>query len=231
MKEGLIFSPVDIFKLTEADLLPLERFADKSAENLIKAIKTSKEVSINNFLFALGIRHLGEESAELIVKEIFTKQSPLFFKNYKLKQITNPAELGEYFQQIKKDDLESIHGLGERMAESVWQWFNNEQNIQTLKELTRLGVKFSAESVKIRDNEHGPKLKLQDKTFVLTGKLPDLTRDEAKKIIKDNGGKVLSAISKNVDYLLTGSKAGSKLAKAKKLGVAIISEEDFKKMI
>ncbi len=231
MEEGLIFSAVDIFRLKEEDLLPLEKFADKSAKNLVEAIEKSKTVAINNFLFALGIRHLGEESAELIVKEIFTKQSPLFFKKYQLQRISTPAEVAEYFRKIKKEDLLNIHGLGERMAESIWRWFNNEQNIKTLKELTRLGVKFTADSVAIRDEEDSSQLKLKDKTFVLTGKLPNLTRDEAKKLIKENGGKVLSAISKNVDYLLTGSKVGSKFTKAQQLNVPIISEEEFQELL
>ncbi len=231
MEQGLILSAVDIFRLREEDLLPLERFADKSAQNLIRAIEKARVVSINNFLFALGIRHLGEESAELIVKEIFTKQSPLFFKKYQMERITNPVELGDYFQRIKKEDLLNIHGLGERMANSVWQWFNNQQNIKTLKEFTKLGVKFTGDSVAIRDEENVNQLKLNGKTFVLTGKLPNLTRDEARKLIKENGGKVLSTISKNVDYLLIGSKAGSKLEKAKSLHIPIISEGEFKKLI
>ncbi len=231
MEQGLILSAVDIFRLREDDLLPLERFADKSAQNLVQAIKRAKAVSINNFLFALGIRHLGEESAELIVKEIFTKQSPLFFKKYQMEKITNPAELGKYFQRIKKEDLLNIHGLGERMAESIWHWFNNRQNLKTLKEFTKLGVTFITDSVAVRDEEKENRLKLKNKTFVLTGKLPNLTRDEAKKIIKDNGGKVLSAISGNVDYLLSGSKAGSKLSKAKSLGIPVISEEEFEKLL
>ncbi len=231
MEQGLILSAVDIFRLKEEDLLPLERFADKSAQNLVKAIEKSKTIAINNFLFALGIRHLGEESAELIVREIFTKQSPLFFKKYQMKRIVNPVELGDYFQRIKKEDLLNIHGLGERMANSVWQWFNKQQNIKTLEELTKLGVEFTSDSVTVRDEESVNQLKLNSKTFVLTGKLPNLTRDEAKKLIKENGGKVLSTISKNVDYLLTGSKAGSKLEKAKSLNIPIISEEEFKKLI
>ena len=231
MEQGLILSAVDIFRLKEEDLLPLERFADKSAQNLVKAIEKSKTIVINNFLFALGIRHLGEESVELIVREIFTKQSPLFFKKYQMERITNPVELGDYFQRIKKEDLLNIHGLGERMANSVWQWFNKQQNIKTLEELTKLGVEFTSDSVTVRDEESVNQLKLNGKTFVLTGKLPNLTRDEAKKLIKENGGKVLSTISKNVDYLLTGSKAGSKLEKAKSLNIPIISEEEFKKLI
>ncbi len=228
--EKVISSAPDIFALKKGDLEVLERFAEKSANNLIRAIEKSKRVDINNFLFALGIRHFGEESAYLITQEIFDKDSSLFFKLQKIKKINTPLELGEYFRKINKERLLSINGLGKRMVDSLLDWFSQEKNQKVLQELTDLGVVFTKESVRIINQSNDGK-KLLDKTFVLTGKLQTMTRDEAKKLIKENGGKILSAMSKNVSFLIAGEKAGSKLKKAQALGVEVIGEKEFKKML
>lgn len=224
--EGLIGSAVDIFKLKQGDLEALERFAKKSAENLIEAVENSKVVDLNNFLFALGIRHLGEESAYLITKEMFDSKSDLFFKKFGLKEIDNPSDAANYFNQVRGEKLLAINGLGERMVESIISWFSSEENKKLLEGFRQVGVQFTSESTRVVDNS-GKDKKLQDKIFVLTGKLETMTRDEAKKLIKNNGGKVSSSISKNTNFLLAGSKTGSKLKKAEQLSVRVISEKEF----
>ena len=231
--EGVIGSASDIFTLKKGDLEVLERFAKKSADNLIQAIEASKVVDINNFLFALGIRHFGEESAYLVTQEMFNRDSSLFLGQYNLDKIITPVDLVTYFEKMTEETLLEINGLGERMAGSLVNWFQRVENKKVLKEFTKAGVYFTEESIQIISDasKAGDDKKLLDKTFVLTGKLETMTRDDAKKIIKQNGGKVLSAMSSNVDFLLAGSKAGSKLKKAESLGVKVINEEVFGKMI
>jgi len=231
--ENVISSASDIFTLRQGDLEVLERFAEKSADNLIKSIESSKNIDINNFLFALGIRHFGEESAYLVTQEMLNKDSDLFFGKYQIGKIKTPTDLIDYFNKMTKEKLLEINGLGERMVGSLIDWFAREDSQKILKEFTEFGVQFTKESIQITSNSSNSSddKKLLNKTFVLTGKLETMSRDDAKKIIKQNGGKVLSAVSKNVDFLLVGSKAGSKLKKAENLGIRVISEENFKKII
>jgi DNA ligase (NAD+) len=226
--EGLIASPADIFYLKQGDLEPLERFAEKSAQNLVEAIEESKKIELPNFLFALGIRHLGEENSYLIAKEMFNENSPLYFKKHSLKKIENPTDLVRYFRDLNKEDLLQINGLGERMVESILRWFNDDKNLQALEKMERAGVRFVVENLIVQKKKNK---NIQDKTFVLTGALQHFTREEMKKKIKELGGKISSSISKNTDYLLVGDKPGSKLEKAKKLGTKIITEDDFEKML
>jgi DNA ligase (NAD+) len=232
VEEGLVSSAGDIFSLKKGDLEVLERFAEKSADNLIKAIEESKIVDLNNFLFALGVRHFGEESAYLITQEMFNKESKLFFKKQGISKMASPVDLVKYFGNLSAGDLLEINGLGERMVESLLSWFSSENNKRLLEEFSEEGVRFTDESIAmINTSEQDSKnKKMLGKTFVLTGKLETMTRDEAKKIIKKNGGKTSSAISKNTDFLLAGTKAGSKLVKAEKLGVRIIGEKEFLKI-
>ena len=226
--EGLISSPADIFYLRQGDLESLERFAEKSAQNLIEAIKENKKIELPNFLFALGIRHLGEENSYLLTKEMFDKNSFLYFKKYSLEKIEEPTDLVRYFRNLNKEDLLQVNGLGERMVGSILQWFNDDRNLQMLEKMGRAGIRFNVGNFMVQKKENK---NMQDKTFVLTGALQHFTRDEIKKKIKELGGKISSSISKNTDYLLVGDKPGSKLEKAKKLGTKIITEDDFEKMV
>ncbi|MFO7807172.1 MAG: NAD-dependent DNA ligase LigA [Candidatus Moraniibacteriota bacterium] len=227
MNEGLISSISDIYNLKEGDLKPLERFADKSAQNLIKSIEESKKTTFEKFLFALGVRHLGEESILLIKKELQNSDSRLgqIYKDFK-KPIENPQILGEFFERVSEEDLASIKGFGDRMAQSVINWFLSKQNQKTLRLLTEAGVKFQAPKQSKQKNL----LPLQNKTFVLTGSLNNLTREEAKDLIRERGGSISSSVSKNTDYVLAGEEPGSKLEKAQKLGVEIIDENKFREL-
>jgi len=204
MEEGLVREISDFYKLTIDDLKPLERFAEKSADNLVKAIAASKEVELSRFIYSLGIRHIGEETALILAKQYGSLD--------KIKK----AEL---------EDFDRIHDFGHIMANSVYQWFQDKRNLALLDKLHQVGLK-------VRQLKLEPKnLKLANKTLVLTGALTGLTRDQAKAKIRELGGDISSSVSRKTDYVVAGSEPGSKFDKAKKLGVKIISEEEFQEMI
>jgi len=196
--QNLISNPADIFELEEGDLMPLERFAEKSANNLIEAIQKSKEIPLARFIFSLGIRHIGEETAHDLADHFGT--------------IDNLKKSGE-------EELKGISGIGEKVAESVYDWLKLEKSTQLLDNLRRVGIKI------IPPQKTGKKL--EGKTFVLTGSLETITRSEAEKRIRLLGGEISSSVSKRTDYVVLGEKPGLKLKEAKKLGVKIIEEKEF----
>lgn len=203
-REGLARDISDFYKLTAGDLKPLERFADKSADNLAKAIAAKKEIDLARFIYGLGIRHAGEESAVALA-----------------------GHFGS-LEKIKKaglEEIEKIYDFGKIMAESVYNWFHDEKNLQLLDRLEKNGVRARKMII-------APKSQvLAGKTFVLTGTLESLTRDEAKDKIRKLGGDVSSSVSKNTDFVVAGAEPGSKHDKARKLGVKIVGEEEFLEMI
>jgi len=203
LDEGLIKNPADLFILTQGDLEPLERFAEKSAENLIKAIRAAKQVTLPRFIFALGIRHVGEETAVRLTEE--------FGSLAKLKA----ASL---------EKLEAIADVGPRVAESIYNYLQDKDSLQFLTDLQDNGVRVS----KVENKKAG---KFVGKTFVLTGSLQTMSRDEAKDKIRVLSGSVSSSVSKNIDYVVVGEDPGSKYDKAKQLGVRIVTEREFVKMI
>ncbi|MFA6974143.1 MAG: NAD-dependent DNA ligase LigA [Parcubacteria group bacterium] len=216
LNEGLIANAAEIFELTKGDLEPLERFAEKSADNLINSIEHSKKIEFKKFIFALGIRHAGEETGVLIARNL-----ELFGEFRGLGDIT------DIFPEIKSEDWLQIKGIGEKSAESLVSWFNDKNNLAMLKKMESLGVKVEMGEKGIR----GGRGRLQGLTFVLTGEMASFTRDEAKDIIRKAGGDVSSSVSKKTDYVLAGENPGSKFQKAQELGVKIIGEEEFKKLI
>ncbi len=217
VNEGLISDVADIFELKVGDLKPLERFADKSAENLIKAIEKSKKITLARFIYALGIRYVGEETSILISKNI----------NQLLPQkINNLKDVIRLFPQIKKEKWETIEGIGEKVAQSLENWFQSKKNQQLLKRLDELGVQIIIpQQKKIKKNV------LMGKTVVLTGELENFTREEAKDKIRQLGGHPSSSVSSKTDYVIIGKNPGSKYKKALNLGIKILSEDDFKKII
>jgi DNA ligase (NAD+) len=217
MNEGLISNAADIFELTAGDLEPLERFAEKSADNLVKAIEKSKRIEFPKFLFALGIRHVGEETAVLVTRNL---QLVIGIKNIK-----SLEDIIKYFPQIGVDDWLKIKGIGKKSAESLHEWFNEKENLKLLEKMKKLGVKVIFPKLQITN------YKLQDKSFVLTGELESMTRDEAKEKIRVLGGDISSSVSKNTDYVVVGKNPGSKYDKARELGVKIIDEKEFINMI
>ena len=217
MTEGLISNPADIFELEKGDLEPLERFAEKSADNLIKAINNSKKIGFPKLIFALGIRHVGEETAVLITRNV---------ERVTKNRIKNLGDIIKYFPQILVNNWLEIKGIGEKSAQSLVTWFNDKNNLKSLEKMSELGVEILLDK-KLKAKSQ----KLKAQTFVLTGELSSFTRDEAKDMIRREGGSVSSAVSRKTDYVLAGENPGSKYDKAKELEVKIISEEEFKKII
>jgi DNA ligase (NAD+) len=220
MKEGLVRDVSDFYKLTEGDLKPLERFAEKSAENLIKAIQAKKEIDLARFIYALGIRHVGEESALLLAK-----QFSIFNFQFSNKLQVSIPKIIKYYQSLDMDDLQKIQDIGPKVAKSIHSWFNNKKDLELLQKLEDNGITLKL--AKISENNQ----KLSGKTFVLTGSLEGLTREQAKVMIRELGGSISSSVSKKTDYVLAGSDPGSKYDKAKELGVEILSEEEFLKLV
>jgi len=204
MNENIISDVADIYELKKGDLEHLDRFAEKSADNLIAAIKKSQKVSLSKFLFALGIRHVGEETAELLANQFTTINRS---KNAKLLE------------------LEEIEGIGEVVAKSFYDWMNDPQN---QKLLTRLLQYIDIQNPKKLQTTN---YKLRNKTFVLTGTMQSMSRDEAKTKIKELGGKVAGSVSAQTDYVVAGEDPGSKYEKAKKLGIKILNEKEFLKLL
>ncbi len=203
LDKGLIKDASDIFTLTKGDLAPLERFAEKSADNLIQAINSSKAIPLSRFIYSLGIRNVGEQTAIDLSANFKT-----------LEEIRN-ADL---------EELEQLSDIGPIVAKSIYQYFRNDKNLQIIHKLLDNGVKIEVASNQ-KDN------KLDNMVFVLTGSLQGLTRDKAKEKIRNLGGNISSSVSKNTDYLVAGRDSGSKYDKAKKLGVKIIDEKEFLEMV
>jgi len=201
--EGLVQDPSDLFSLKEGDLALLERFGEKSAKNLIEAIQSKKEISLEGFIFVLGIRNVGEETAHDLAQK--------FGSIEKLKK----ASLS---------DLQQIPDIGPVMAESIFNFFREKRNLEFIEKLKNVGVK-------IVEKKKGGREVLKGLTFVFTGGLKTMTRGEAKKKVRERGGDVSESVSKRVNFVVVGEEPGSKYEKAKKLGVKTISEEEFLKII
>jgi len=218
VSEGLVSDLGDIFDLTEGDLIPLEGFGKKSAENLVAAIGNAKRVPFRRFLFALGIRHIGEEASVLLARELSAltgKESP------------DMRDLIGRIPVISAERFAGIPGLGSKSAESLREWFSDPDHLELLRRLEGHGVRPFHE----RDEEGVSTGVLSGKTVVLTGTLSRFTRDEAKDMIRKNGGRPSGSVSRKTDFVLAGSEAGSKLEQARDLGVAVLSEDEFLDMI
>jgi DNA ligase (NAD+) len=218
INEGIIVSIADIFELKKGDLEPLERFAEKSADNLIKSIHESKKITLEKFIFSLGIRYIGEETSVLIAKNV---------ENILGLSVNSLNDLIGNLPNMKIEDWEKIDGIGEKAAESLFEWFNEKENIDIISKMINAGVEIDF----FEDNDSKGKLKLREKSFVVTGKLSNFTRDQIKDIIRKEGGKISSSVSEKTSYLIAGEDSGSKYDKAKKIGIDILDEGDFLKMI
>lgn len=204
LEAGIITDLDDIFTLEEGDLSGIEGFKEVSINNLIASIKNAKSaVPLSRFLMALSIGGVGEEVAELIA--------------------TSFGSLPD-IRKASVSDLESIHGIGTEIATAVVDYFSDSTNDAFVDRLLS--------HLTLIEGNVGKKIgKLSGKKFVITGTLPSLSRDEAKKMIKDEGGSVASSVSKETDYLLAGEKPGSKYDEALRLGTTILSEDDFFKLV
>ena len=205
LDEGLVQDPADLFTLKEGDLIPVERFGEKSAKNLIEAIQSSKEIPLENFILALGIRNVGEKTSQ---------------------------DLAEFFGSLEKlqnatlSQFQEISDIGPIVAESIFKFFREKRNLEFIEKLKRAGVKILE-----KKKEEKKKLILKGLVFVFTGALKSMTREEAKKKVRELGGETTESVSKRVNFVVVGENPGSKFEKAKKLGIKTISEEEFLKMI
>lgn len=200
----LINTVADLYSLTALQLETLERFGKRSAEKLVKAIEASKNNPLDRVIFGIGIRNIGQAAAKLLCEKFGT-----------IDAIMNATA----------EEISEIDGFGDVMSENVVKAFNDVHFAELIKALREKGVKMEYTSDKTGDN------RFEGLTFVLTGTLPTMTRDEAKAIIERLGGKASGSVSKKTSYVLAGEEAGSKLTKAEQLGIPIISEDDFNKMI
>ncbi len=204
MKEGLLHDPSDIFELKEGDLKPLERFAEKSSTNIIEAIEKSKNISLERFIYALGIRHVGSETATDIASQFGSIDNIL---------------------HAKKGEFDSMYGVGAKVSGSIEEWFADKKNFELIEKLQKLGVKIKP--------YHSPvvKNKLGGKSFVVTGSLTSMPRDDAHKKIVQLGGRISSSITSKTDFLVVGDDPGSKLDKAKRFNTKILNEKEFLDML
>jgi DNA ligase (NAD+) len=210
VEAGLAKDGADLFTLTEDDLLTLDLFKEKRANNLIQSLAKAKDVKLERLIFGLGIRHIGEQSSELISDHVVQKNGST--------NELSPIKMGEIARKISKDEWSDIEGIGEKVGNSIHEWFSTEENLHFLEKLENNGVTIQASK-----SAHLPQT-LAGKTFVVTGTLSK-PRDEIKSLIKSHGGHVSSSVSSKTDYLVAGENAGSKLDKATKLEVEIIDEE------
>lgn len=229
VNEGLISSPADIFELTQGDLEPLERFAEKSAENLLEAIKRSEKIALEKFLMALGIRYVGEETTILVTQNLKLLTQDL---GSLTGEILDLEDIIKYFPKIEIESWLKVKGIGDKAAESLHKWFNDGNNLSLLKRMNNLGVRVIIPKPQATSYlPTGQAGKLQGLSFILTGELKNFTRERVKDMIRKEGGNISSAVSRKTDYVLVGKNPGSKYEKAKKLGVKIIKEGEFLKMV
>ncbi len=200
---GLIRDPADLYDITKGQLLDLERFADKSADNLIQAIARSKQPPLDRLLFALGIRHVGEYVAKILSRKFGSV---------------------EKIEAASQEELTAIEGIGPTLAESIYRFFHEPHNLKILRKLEQAGVRPFAE-------KHAASTALAGKTFVFTGSLKGFSREKAKEVVSAHGAAATSSVSKKTDYVVAGEDPGSKYEKAKSLGVPILDEEGFLKLI
>lgn len=201
IEANLISNVADLYSLTKKDIMSIEGFKDKSAENLLRSIEDSKQQGLARLIYGLGIRHVGKFAAQLL-----TSHYP------SIDQLARASE----------EELTQIHGLGEKTAEAIITFFATDENIQLLDKLKKIGIRTKEEK------KEGP---LQGKKFVFTGGLQTLTRPDASDLVIKQGGMVASAVGKDIDYVVVGLDPGSKYDKAKKLGLTILDEKEFKKLV
>lgn len=211
LDEGLISDAADIFTLKEGDIAVLERFGEKSAKNIIEEVNSKKEISLPRFLYSLGILHVGEENSYILAEVLLGKKSI----------IQSPKDVLDAGLKLAEEELKETEDIGPKIAGSIINYFKDKRHQKLLKRLSEAGVKVK----KMKKKEKGNKF--AGLTFVLTGGLESMTRDEAKGRVRQLGGDVSSTVSKNTSYVVAGEEPGSKLEKAKKLGVKILTEKEF----
>lgn len=200
VEKELVKSPADLYSLKKEQLVELDRMGDKSAENLLKSIENSKSAELDRLVYALGIRNIGQRASTLLCEKFMSMDGLL---------------------SATKEDISEIDGFGEIMAENVVKALSEPHLRELIEKLRRAGVNMEYSKKKSGDG------RFAGMTFVITGTLPTMKRDEAKKLIENFGGKVSGSVSKKTSFVVAGEEAGSKLTKAQDLGIAILSENDL----
>ncbi|MEK7104313.1 MAG: NAD-dependent DNA ligase LigA [Patescibacteria group bacterium] len=213
LKSNLISDPADLFFLKKADLLNLERFAEKSANNLIDSIGAKKNIALSRFIYSLGIDNVGEETSVLIAQKLKVQSAKL-----KVEDAFN------YYQAISLEEWQEVKDIGPIVAKSIFDWFHEKQNEMFLEKLDKAGITIKNQELKIKNQA------LSGKSFVLTGTLESMAREIAKEKIREAGGDVVDSVSKNTDFVVAGLNPGSKIEKAKYYGVKILTEKEFLRM-
>ena len=232
LDNNLIQDAADIYDLEEGDLEPLERFGEKSAQNIINSINERRETTLPRFLTALGIFHVGEETARLFAEQIIANLKNKISRTQRLSVAMAGAakiknnELLDVFNNLTVEELQIIDGIGPKVAESIFNWLKDKHNQEFLKRLLKRIAVISPKPSKLLENS-----KIKGKVFVLTGTMESISRDKAKEEIKARGGEVSESVSKNTDFVVAGAVPGSKYDKAKELGVKIIGEKEFLKLL
>jgi DNA ligase (NAD+) len=203
VEAGLVKSVADVYDLTEPQLLELERMGKKSAENILREIENSKKLPLERVIYGLGIRMVGERTAQFLAEHFGSMDA---------------------LMAASEEELQAVNEIGPRVSQSIREFFDEPKNVALVERLRRAGLTFKGQK-----KQRGTAL--AGKTFVLTGTLERHTRDEAKKLIEDAGGKVSGSVSKKTDYVVAGAEAGSKLDKAKELGVAVIGEKEMEELV
>lgn len=219
MTEGLIKDAADIYGIKKEDLLSLERFGEKKADNVMAVIESHRAVDPARFIYGLGIRHVGEETAQLLATRFLAE------KGGKKGETTIAVLLG-YFQRLEKEDLEKMNDIGPIVAESISAFWSDPHNLNILEKFEANGVYLRWAASRSDTNK-----KLAGKIFVLTGVLGGLTREEAKDKIKALGGRTKENVGRDTDYVVVGETPGSKYERAKKLGIEILSETEFLRLL
>ena len=207
IENNLVTSVGDLYDLTIEQIANLERMGTRSAEKLVNAISESKNQSFDRILYGLGIRYVGSTNAKILTQSFPTIEA---------------------LSTASFEAIEAVYGIGEEIAQSVFEWVRVKDNQVLIQKLQAAGLEFKAEEINHKDTSN---LLFAGKSFVITGTLPSLKRDEAKHLIEQAGGKVTGSISKKTDYLLLGENAGSKLVKAEKLGVKQMSEQELLELL
>ncbi|MFZ2072503.1 MAG: helix-hairpin-helix domain-containing protein, partial [Minisyncoccia bacterium] len=201
--EGLITDASDVFTLTKEDIAPLERFGEKSAENIVNEIELKKKIPFSRFLWALGILHVGEETARDLATTFGTLDKLI---------------------KASSDEINEIENIGPAVSKSLYEFFHDKNNLNFIEKLQKNGVIIE----KVEKKKAG---KFTGLTFVLTGTLSSMSRELAKEKIINLGGKVSGSVSKNTSYVVAGEEAGSKLSEAKKLNIKVLTENEFLEML
>ncbi len=215
LDEGLIADAADIFSLYEGDIKALPRFGEKSAENIVREIQGKKETTLSRFIYSLGIFHVGEETARTMSAEVLRRNITMRV----------PSDVFAFFKSLSTEKLMEMTDIGPKVAESIYEWFHNIRNAELVRKFEKGGV-----TLKMPERVASKNATFAGKTFVLTGSLSSMTRDEAKEAIRNLGGNIAESVSTQTDFVVVGEEPGSKLKKAKALGIKIVSEKELSAM-